>query len=159
MGHALPDVNAEDVPKEITRADQFCVYLEKMTGPEDSDERKRSMNNAMGDGGNESRQSKRQKPNTSEEEVHQGHSASKPTYECMNGCGRNATHDTSGCIICGVCSKRGHYAKKCPNKSKVANNGSNGHNIQSSNRMGHGRNGFGNRGRGSYRGGPQWQGP
>src|SRR5690554_2248467 len=158
MEHALLDVNAEDVPKDITRADQFCTYLEKMTGPEDSDERKRSKVRVAEDGNTEGRQLKRQKHNTLEEDDYQGSTTLKPMYDCQNGCGKNSTHDTDGCIICGICLKRGHYAVRCPNKNRPTNNVSIGHSGQNPNRGVSGRNGYNNRGRGAYRGGSQWRG-
>ncbi|KAG0250069.1 hypothetical protein DFQ27_009636 [Actinomortierella ambigua] len=84
----------------IDSAHLFISYLEKMHGPDDCEDRKRLLA-TLDELGAKDRSSKRAR-------------ASGPHLRwCDNGCGANSTHDTNGCITCGLCKHRGHIAKDC----------------------------------------------
>ncbi|CAO3568665.1 unnamed protein product [Mortierella alpina] len=94
------------IPEEkniIDSAARFCKYLEKMTGPEDCDDRTRHRFSILD--GVDQKSNKRAK-----HDVDEGSSA---VFDCKNGCGKNPTHDTNGCRICGKCKQRGHIAADC----------------------------------------------
>jgi hypothetical protein len=154
--NALKDVNADQVPLEITRADQFYTCLERMEGPDDCEERKRIRASFPEDTIEESRAAKRLKPNASDETQKPMLGKPKTFFDCDNGCGRNTTHDTSGCIICGNCKARGHYASKCPKDKAQAStstsNPNNGHNSRGGYRGGLHRGGSPRGGNPNYRG-------
>ncbi|KAF9090395.1 hypothetical protein BGX27_002266, partial [Mortierella sp. AM989] len=107
-----------DDKTRICNINDFYKYLEGITGPEDCEERLRGRDVTWHPSEDDSdRPSKRQKLN----DVRDGTSASskaKTSFFCHNGCGKNPTHDTSNCMICGNCKARGHYANKCAQKPK-----------------------------------------
>ncbi|KAG0250768.1 hypothetical protein DFQ27_009214 [Actinomortierella ambigua] len=99
-----PTPSSDDSTKRdirlITRADEFYLFLERMPGPDDCDDRKRVL---LGDDDDDS---------TSRSFKRARHGDRSNVY-CKNGCGWNPTHDSTGCVLCSNCKTRGHYADDC----------------------------------------------
>ncbi|KAF8947399.1 hypothetical protein BGZ46_005591, partial [Entomortierella lignicola] len=103
--------------RRVSTIQDFCQSLVILEGPEDCDDRRHNRDHADLDNDDGDRPNKRAKTRHDTKDATSGKSGS--SFFCRNGCGSNRTHNTEGCIICGNCKARGHFADKCPKETKT----------------------------------------
>ncbi|KAF8920045.1 hypothetical protein BGZ58_004507 [Dissophora ornata] len=91
----------------IDLAEDFVKYLELIPGPDDANYRKRSWTTILPCSDLDSHPVKKQRIASAGDE--QGTTRMRGEFMCLNGCGKNATHNTADCKICGLCKGRGPH--------------------------------------------------